>query len=84
MTTHEVRIRFPAEAFETAAEAVGYAAGRGPGEYARLRGDLAAIRLEGRFLVVRRAAAERLAAAGVVFAYLHDNHGEVLAFPVND
>lgn len=43
-----------------------------------------AIRLNGKNLVVREADADRLAAAGVYFAYLCDHHGQIITVPVND
>ena len=47
------------------------------------RGEGTAIRLEGRFLVVTRETADRLAEAGVEFAYLGVRDGRVITVPVN-
>ncbi len=57
--------------FATANEAIRFAAANRP----------VAIRLEGRNLVVCQDDADRLAAAGVTFAYLHDHEGRTV--PVN-
>ncbi|GIW80414.1 MAG: hypothetical protein KatS3mg105_2221 [Gemmatales bacterium] len=59
--------------FATAAEAIGFAATNRP----------VAIRLEGKNLVVRQEDAERLEAAGVSFAYLHEHEGRLVTVPVN-
>ena len=59
--------------FASADEAIHFAAANRP----------VAIRLESRILVVRQQDAERLAAAGVEFAYLHDHAGRVVTVPVN-
>jgi hypothetical protein len=42
-----------------------------------------AITIAGRFLVVERAEADRIAAAKVSFAYLCDHHGRIVTVPVN-
>ena len=47
------------------------------------QGDGAAIRLDGRFLVVTRETADRLAEAGAEFAYLGIRDGRVMTVPVN-
>ena len=59
--------------FATAGEAIRFAAANRP----------VAIRLEGKNLVVRQEDADRLAAAGVEFAYLHDHEGRIVTVPVN-
>jgi hypothetical protein len=59
--------------FATAVEAVRYAAANRP----------VAIRLDGKNLVVRQDDADRLAAAGVEFAYLHDHEGRIVTVAVN-
>jgi hypothetical protein len=66
--------RAPAgRAFATAAEAVRYARAHRP----------VAITVGGRHLVVTAAEAERLAAAGIEFAYLAECDGRIVTVPVN-
>ncbi|HJZ93289.1 MAG TPA: hypothetical protein VKE40_20605 [Gemmataceae bacterium] len=43
-----------------------------------------AIRFDGRNLVVTKAEADRMAAAGIAFAYLCDHDGRIVTVPVND
>jgi len=43
-----------------------------------------AILVGGKRLVVAQAEADRLAEAGVEFAYLLDHHGRIVTVPVND
>jgi len=47
-------------------------------------GGGAAVRVGGKNLVVAQAEADRLAEAGVGFAYLLDHHGRIVTVPVND
>ena len=74
MAKHQAVIRFRAIAFPNAPAANQHAEADGRGE---------AIRREGQNLVVSEADAERLAAAGVSFAYRCDRDGQVLTVPVN-
>jgi hypothetical protein len=67
-------IELRAVEFPSAHEAIQHA-------YADGRGN--AIHLGGKNLVVSEADAERLAAAGVYFAYLFDYRGRILTVPVN-
>ncbi len=59
--------------FATAGEAIRFAAANRP----------VAIRLDGKNLVVRQDDADRVAAAGVTFAYLDDHEGRIVTVPVN-
>ena len=47
-------------------------------------GDDHAILVGGKYLTVTKAEAERIAAAGIEFAYLVDHHGKIMTIPVND
>jgi hypothetical protein len=67
-------IRLRAVEFPSAHEAIQYSEADGRGT---------AIHLGGKNLVVAEADAERLAAAGVYFAYLFDHRGRVVTVPVN-
>jgi hypothetical protein len=74
MTRQKATITFQATECATAREAV---------EQARaLRGR--AIRLDSKYLVVREEDAQRLAAAGISFAWLSELRGLILWVPVND
>ena len=75
MAKHQAVITFRAIEFPSAHEAIQHTAVDGRGE---------AIRLGGTNLVVSEADADRLAAAGVAFAYLCDCDGQMLTVPVND
>ena len=73
-------INFNAIDFETAGEAIQWTYADGRGE---------AVLLDGKNYVMEKAEAERLAAAGVEFAYLFDHEmpdGEhrIITVPVND
>jgi hypothetical protein len=75
MTTIQIK----ADEFPSADEAIQHTYASGRGE---------AIRVEGKYLVVERAEARRLEAAGVEFAYLHvhdlpDGTERVVAVPIN-
>ena len=72
MTRH-LAARGPFPEFPTAAEAIAFAAANRP----------VAITVGGRHLVVTRAEADRLQAAGVEFAYLAEVDGRVVTVPVN-
>lgn len=66
--------------FDTAHEAIQHTDASGRGE---------AIHVDGRYLVVDEAEADRLAAARVEFAYLHDHEmpdgaHRIMTVPVND
>jgi hypothetical protein len=74
-----MNIEFKAIEFETAGEAIQWTDADGRGE---------AVRLDGKNYVIEQAEADRLAAAGVEFAYLHDHEmpdGEhrIVTVPVN-
>ena len=47
-------------------------------------GDDHAILLDGKYLSAKRAEVDRLATAGIEFAYLVDHHGKIMTIPVND
>jgi len=47
-------------------------------------GDDHAILVGARYLTVTKAEAERIAAAGIEFAYLVDHHGKIMTIPVNE
>ena len=74
MAKHQATIEFEAIPFPSAPEAIrhSYAAGRSE-----------AILLGGQNLVVSRQDTQRLAAAGVAFAYLCDDAGRIVTVPVN-
>lgn len=61
-------------AFPTAEEAI---------QHTNASGFGVAITVSGKNLVVSEAAAQRLEAAGVQFAYLHDHEGRIVTVPVN-
>jgi hypothetical protein len=65
-----------------AVNGVAFATARQAVRHARVAGR-EAIRLGGRTLVVQREEAERLAAAGVYFAYLGEHGGRIVTIPVN-
>jgi hypothetical protein len=72
-------IEFQAIEFETASEAIQWTEADGRG---------VAVLVDGKNLVVARAEADRLAAAGVEFAYLHDHEmpddeHRIVTVPVN-
>jgi hypothetical protein len=60
--------------FATSHEAIQHTEADGRGE---------AIRLGGKYLVVSREDADRLAALGAAFAYLCDHEGQIMSVPVN-
>jgi hypothetical protein len=74
MAKQQVTIAFEAIEFSTVHEAIQHSEAAG-GE---------AIRLHGKNLVVSQQGAERLAAAGVSFAWLGDHDGQIVTVPVND
>ena len=47
-------------------------------------GDDHAILVGNKYLTLKQAEIERVAAAGVEFAYLVDHHGKIMTIPVND
>jgi hypothetical protein len=47
-------------------------------------GDDVAILVASRYLTARQAEVEKIAAAGIEFAYLVDHHGKIMTIPVND
>ncbi len=47
-------------------------------------GDDHAILVGNKYLTLQRAEAERIAAAGIEFAYLVDHHGKIMTIPAND
>jgi hypothetical protein len=53
-------------------------------QHMEVSGDDHAILVGGKYLTVTKAEAERIAAAGVEFAYLVDHHGKIVTIPVND
>jgi len=46
-------------------------------------GDDHAILVGNKYLTLKQAEAERIAAAGIEFAYLVDHHGQIMTIPVN-
>jgi hypothetical protein len=53
-------------------------------QHLSVSGDDHAIVVGNKYLTVNQAEAERIAAAGVEFAYLVDHHGKIMTIPVND
>jgi hypothetical protein len=53
-------------------------------QHLEVSGDDHAILVGGKYLTVSEAEAERIAAAGIEFAYLVDHHGKIMTIPVND
>jgi hypothetical protein len=47
-------------------------------------GDDHAILVAGKCLTAKQAEVEKIAAAGIEFAYLVDHHGKIMTIPVND
>ena len=47
-------------------------------------GDDHAILVGNKYLTLKQAEVERIAAAGVEFAYFVDHHGKIMTIPVND
>ncbi len=47
-------------------------------------GDDHAILVDGKYLTLKQAEVERIARAGIEFAYLVDHHGKIMTIPVND
>jgi len=47
-------------------------------------GDDHAIFVGGKYLTLKQVEVERIAAAGIEFAYLVDHHGKIMTIPVND
>lgn len=47
-------------------------------------GDDHAILVDDKYLTLKQAEVEKIAAAGVEFAYLIDHHGKIMTIPVND
>ena len=47
-------------------------------------GDDHAILVGNKYLTLKQAEAQRIAAAGVEFAYLVHHHGKIMTIPVND
>jgi hypothetical protein len=74
MAKHQATIEFEAVEFPSAHEAIQHG-------FASRHGE--AILLGGKNLVVSQEDADRLAAAGVSFAYLCDDAGRIVTVPVN-
>jgi hypothetical protein len=74
MAKQHLTIEFSAIEFPSAHEAIQHSFASGQGE---------AILLGGENLVVSQEEADRLAAAGVSFAYLCDDAGQIVTIPVN-
>ena len=53
-------------------------------QHLEVSGDDRAILLDNKYLTLKQAEVERIAAAGVEFAYLIDHHGKIMTIPVND
>jgi hypothetical protein len=74
MAKHQAAVEFEAIEFPSAHEAIQHS-------FASRQGE--AILLEGKNLVVSQQDADRLEAAGVSFAYLCDDAGQIVTVPVN-
>ena len=74
MAKQQATITFEAVEFPSAHEAIQHS-------FASRQGE--AIRMGGKNLVVSREDADRLAAAGVCFAYLCDDAGRIVTVPVH-
>jgi hypothetical protein len=53
-------------------------------QHLEVSGDDHAILVGNKYLTVKQAEVERIATAGVEFAYLIDHHGTIMTIPVND
>jgi hypothetical protein len=53
-------------------------------QYLQVSGDDDAILVANKYLTAKRAEVERIAAAGIEFAYLVDHQGKIMTIPVND
>jgi hypothetical protein len=53
-------------------------------QYLDVSGDDHAIAVGDKYLTLKQAEVDRIAAAGVEFAYLVDHHGKIMTIPVND
>ncbi len=53
-------------------------------QHLEVSGDDHAILVGNKYLTLKQAEVERIAAAGVEFAYLIDHQGKIMTIPVND
>jgi hypothetical protein len=53
-------------------------------QHLAVSGDDHAVLFDGRYLTLKQAEVEKIAAAGVEFAYLVDHHGKIMTIPVGD
>ena len=53
-------------------------------QHLSVSGDDHAILVGRKYLTAKRAEVEKIAAAGIEFAYLVDHHGKIMTIPVND
>jgi hypothetical protein len=53
-------------------------------QHLEVSGDDHAILVGNKYLTLKQAEVERIAAAGVEFAYLIDHQGKIMSIPVND
>jgi hypothetical protein len=72
MRTNEITIR--ATEHRSAHEAI---------QHLDVSGDDHAILVGGKYLTARQAEVEKIAAAGIEFAYLVDHHGKIMTIPVD-
>jgi hypothetical protein len=73
MRTAEITIR--ATEHRSAHEAI---------QHLAVSGDDHAVLVGNKYLTLKQAEVERIAAAGIEFAYLFDHHGRIMTVPVND
>ena len=53
-------------------------------QHLEVSGDDHAVLVGNKYLTLKQAEAQRIAAAGVEFAYLIDHQGKIMTIPVND
>lgn len=53
-------------------------------QHLSVSGDDHAIAVDDKYLTLKQAEVDKIAAAGVEFAYLIDHHGKIMTIPVND
>jgi hypothetical protein len=73
MQTNDITIR--ATEHQNAHEAI---------QHLDVSGDDHAILLDGKYLTARQAQIDKIATAGIAFAYLVDHDGTIMTIPVND
>ena len=53
-------------------------------QHLEVSGDDHAILLDGKYLTLKQAEADRIEMAGIEFAYIVDHHGKIMTIPVNE